>query len=69
MHSVPLAFSDHSPRFRYLDNRYRDAWRLHRLHCTAPARAVGDLLNPVVDAGDCRARYSGASVKQSPSTV
>ena len=71
MHSAPLAFYDYNPLFRsrYLDSRYHEAWRLHRLHCTAPVRAVGDLLNPVVNAGGCRARYSGASVKQSPSSV
>ena len=32
----------------------------------APARAVGDLLNPVVDAGDCRVRYSDAFGKTKP---
>ena len=68
MHSAPLAFYNHNPLFRsrYLNSRYRDAWRLH---CSAPARVVGGLLNPVVDAGGCRARYNGASVKQNPSSV
>ena len=71
VHSAPLAFCDHNPVFRsrFLDSRYHDAWRLHRLHCMVPSRAVDDLLNPVVDAGDCRVRHSDASVKQKPSST
>ena len=71
MHSATSAFYDDNAPFRssYLDSRYHDAYRLHRLHCVATARAVGDLLDLVADAGDCRVRYSDASVKQSSSSV
>ena len=53
MHSATSAFYDDNAPFRsrYLDSRYHDAYRLHRLHCVATARAVGDLLSQI----DCDA--------------